>query len=209
MLATESVQVMVRCRPINATEVGDQRKTIVSVDEQLRSVHVSNPKVDEADSGKRFTFDAVFGPDSQQEQVFEAVAMPIIDSVMSGYNGTIFAYGQTGTGKTHTMEGQPEPDQQGVIPRSFSHIFSSIQETGSTKYVIAVSFLEIYNEQIRDLLAQDALSETQRRTQGPKTLDLREAADKSVYVADLRQVEVKSVEEMARLLEVRPVALWR
>ena len=205
MPSVESVQVMVRCRPINSTELGDKRKAILDVDEDQRQVQVSNPKADSGDAGKCFTFDAVFGPSSQQDQVFETVAMPIIDSAMSGYNGTIFAYGQTGTGKTHTMEGQATPDLQGIIPRSFRHIFSSIKEASSTKYMVRVSFLEIYNEQIRDLLAiaQDSLSDSQRRTQAPKHLDLREAADKSVFVDGLRQEPVDSVEGMAHLLQVR------
>lgn len=68
---------------------------------------------------------------------------------MNGFNGTIFAYGQTGTGKTHTMEGTKE--QPGVTPRSFEHIFSAIKSAPDTKkFLVSVAYLEIYNEQVRD-----------------------------------------------------------
>ena len=184
---------------MNSTEKGDNRQPIINVDEEHRQIQVQNPKADDLEGGKQFTFDAVFGPNSQQEAVFRAVALPIIDSVMSGYNGTIFAYGQTGTGKTHTMEGQPGSDIAGIIPRAFIHIFNSIKEAGSTNYMVRVSFLEIYNEQVRDLLAQQNAASNAV----PQALQLRETPDKAVYVDDLRAVPVENVAEMMKLLEVR------
>jgi Kinesin motor domain len=198
MAATESVQVMVRCRPLNAKERSDNRKPIVTMETSRGVVFVRNPKPDAADDSKQFTFDAVFDDESEQGNVFTTVAQPIIDGAMSGYNGTIFAYGQTGTGKTHTMEGQPGGDQQGIIPCSFNYIFGAIGEAGSTKYLVRASFLEIYNETIRDLLAPDAAKHAPG--QG---LNLREAADGGVYVADLRSEVVNSVPTMLRLLQAR------
>lgn len=91
---SETVQVMVRCRPLNSKEISDNRKEIVTLDGSSRQVTLRNPKTDAAaDDAKQFTFDQVFDQASQQSQVFTLVAQPIIDSVMSGYNGTIFAYG--------------------------------------------------------------------------------------------------------------------
>ncbi|RTG91200.1 uncharacterized protein DC041_0009813 [Schistosoma bovis] len=78
------------------------------------------------------------------------VARPIVDKVLEGYNGTIFAYGQTGTGKTFTMEGiRSEPELRGIIPNSFAHIFGAIAKAdANTRFLVRVSYLEIYNEEV-------------------------------------------------------------
>ena len=74
---------------------------------------------------KTFSFDKVFGQYSTQREVFNSMVAPVVDEVMQGFNCTVFAYGQTGTGKTHTMEGNvTDPEQMGIIPRSFKHIFN-------------------------------------------------------------------------------------
>ena len=85
--------------------------------------------------------------------MFETTAQPIVDSVLQGYNGTVFAYGQTGTGKTHTMEGQWDPpEMRGVIPRTFCRIFERIEGTHEQNFLVRASYLEIYNEEVRGLL---------------------------------------------------------
>ncbi len=92
---------------------------------------------------------------------------------MEGYNGTVFAYGQTGCGKSFTMQGIKDPaTQRGIIPRSFEHIFEAIDSSENMKYLVHASYLEIYNEEIRDLLGQDT----------KKKLQLHENPDKGVYV---------------------------
>ena len=92
---------------------------------------------------------------------------------MEGYNGTVFAYGQTGCGKSFTMQGVHNPaSQRGIIPRSFEHIFEAIDSSENMKYLVHASYLEIYNEDIHDLLGPDA----------KKKLDLKEHPDKGVYV---------------------------
>jgi kinesin family member 3B len=192
--ATECVQVMVRCRPMNVKEEGDKRASIVNMEPSNGQVFLKNPRSEEM---KQFTFDAVFDGLASQESVFATVAQPIIDSAMNGYNGTIFAYGQTGTGKTHTMEGQPSDELKGIIPRSFDYIFSSIQDSGDAKYLIRASFLEIYNEAIRDLLAPGAAKHESNRGLG-----LRENRDRGVFVAGLRSEVVESVPAMLDLLKV-------
>ena len=85
------------------------------------------------------------------------MARPIVDNVLEGYNGTIFAYGQTGTGKTFTMEGDRSvAELKGIIPNSFAHIFGHIAKSNDhLKFLVRVSYLEIYNEEVRDLLGKD------------------------------------------------------
>lgn len=76
---------------------------------------------------KTFTFDNVFDWNSTQTAVYSETAKPIVDSVLEGYNGTVFAYGQTGTGKTHTMDGGAGDSERGIIPKTFDQIFEAIQ----------------------------------------------------------------------------------
>lgn len=105
---------------------------------------------------------------------------------MIGYNGTIFAYGQTGCGKTHTMIGvKGDKTQRGIIPNAFDHIFGYFDDQGNKlkKFLIRCSYLEIYNESIRDLLAKN----TEHK------LDLKESPDKGVYVKDLTTCIVKTI----------------
>lgn len=199
---SETVQVMVRCRPLNSKEKTDNRKEIVRLDGSTRQVTLRNPKSDAPDDAKQFTFDQVFDQNSQQDHVFNLVAQPIIDSVMSGYNGTIFAYGQTGTGKTHTMEGRPGPSTQGIIPNAFDYIFAWINETSHVRCLVRASFLEIYNEEVRDLLSPEA-----KNHESGRGLELKETADRGVYVKDLQVVIVEGVPAIKKLLAVRPSTL--
>ena len=109
------MKVMVRARPLNQTEMQKGCQGCVEIDRKLNQVILQDPK---DPSGERiFTFDSVYGPESGQRQVFDETAFPLVESVLQGYNGTIFAYGQTGCGKTHTMMG--EPSESGIIPLAF------------------------------------------------------------------------------------------
>ena len=101
----------------------------------------------DAASQKGFTFDGTYGIDSDTSSIYEDIAYNLVEGVIEGYNGTVFAYGQTGCGKSFTMQGIP--DQRGLIPRSFEHIFESISVTERTKFLVRASYLEIYNEDIR------------------------------------------------------------
>jgi kinesin family member 11 len=102
-------------------------------------------------------FDKVFGEYAPQEDVFLIIGQPMAEEVIKGFNGTIFAYGQSGTGKTYTMEGQdwdgPELGAEaGLIPRTVRHIFEALASLPEEHYAVKVSFLEIYNEELVDLL---------------------------------------------------------
>uniref|UniRef100_A0A8C0JHM0 Kinesin-like protein n=1 Tax=Canis lupus dingo TaxID=286419 RepID=A0A8C0JHM0_CANLU len=196
----DNVKVVVRCRPLNEREKSMCYKQAVSVDEMRGTITVH--KTDSSNEPpKTFTFDTVFGPESKQLDVYNLTARPIIDSVLEGYNGTIFAYGQTGTGKTFTMEGvRAVPELRGIIPNSFAHIFGHIAkaegDTRSTStrkayiFLVRVSYLEIYNEEVRDLLGKD---QTQR-------LEVKERPDVGVYIKDLSAYVVNNADDMDRIM---------
>uniref|UniRef100_A0AAY4A5C8 Kinesin-like protein n=1 Tax=Denticeps clupeoides TaxID=299321 RepID=A0AAY4A5C8_9TELE len=139
-----TIRVMCRFRPLNSSEVmrGDQYI----------------PKFQGEDSviigGKPYAFDRVFQSNTSQEQVYNDCAQKIVKDVLEGYNGTIFAYGQTSSGKTHTMEGSlHDPDGMGIIPRIVQDIFNYIYSMDENlEFHIKVSYFEIYLDKIRDLL---------------------------------------------------------
>jgi len=139
-----------------------------------------------------FTYDAVYDTDSTQQVVYNESAFSLVESVLEGYNGTIFAYGQTGCGKTHTMVGDyGEEDTKGIIPKAFSHIFGFINSSeDDTKFLVRCSYLEIYNESILDLLGGDHDAKH----------DVKEDPDKGIYVNNLTNVIVKSVPEIEKIM---------
>jgi kinesin family member 17 len=119
---SETVKVMVRCRPMNPKEIDRGCQSIVNIDKEYGQISINKPNSGEVN--KTFSFDAVYGADSLQQSVYDESAFPLVESVIEGYNGTIFAYGQTGCGKTHTMMGSYDAeDTQGIIPRAFNHIY--------------------------------------------------------------------------------------
>jgi kinesin family member 11 len=137
-----NVQVAVRCRPLNAEERKLGQPSVVTCDTENKSIKISY-----GPTGKKllksFNFDKVFGTYSRQEEVFDSIVRPIVDETLSGFNCTIFAYGQTGTGKTHTMEGDiHNEDEAGIVPRSVKAILEQL-EAGGLEFTIRVSFLEL------------------------------------------------------------------
>lgn len=192
------MKVVVRCRPMSQQELAELRKPILDVHEDTASITIERPTsiLSSGESCKRFTFDHVFGQTSTQHDVYEKTGFTIVENVLEGYNGTVFAYGQTGTGKTFTMVG-PQPVQadselRGLIPRAFSHIFDSIKSTSGSRFLLHVSYLEIYNEEIRDLLSKN-----------PKgRLELHDRPDSGVYVKDLSNVFVDNVEQIQKVLTI-------
>ncbi|KAL6762472.1 kinesin-2 motor subunit FLA8 [Haematococcus lacustris] len=189
---SECVKVVLRCRPLNSKELNDGRERIVEMDCKTGSVTLRNPKADSNESPKVFTFDAVYDWNSSQVAIYEETAKPIVNSCMEGYNGTIFAYGQTGTGKTHTMAGANTPELMGIIPRTFEHIFETVEASSGAQWMVRASFLEIYNEEVRDLLSKD-----------PKNkLEVKEHKDSGVYVKGLNAFVVKGVPELRNVLDV-------
>lgn len=148
---------------------------------------------------RTFTFDVIYGEDSHQQQVYDECGFSLVESVLEGYNGTMFAYGQTGCGKTHTMMGPASSlddkasnqDERGIIPRTVRHIFGFIDASEKEKkFLVRCSYLEIYNEQILDLLGKN----------NAVNLQIKEDPNKGIYVKDLTTVIVKSVPELEKIL---------
>jgi kinesin family member 5 len=121
-MSSVNVKVVVRVRPQNKIETSRGGAPCVTVNKENTEINV-----DDGYNAQKWTFDCVFAPNSTQPQVFEFVGAPVVDAVFQGYNGTIFAYGQTSSGKTHTMTGPDgtfsDPMQAGVIPRCIDAIF--------------------------------------------------------------------------------------
>ncbi|KVH99197.1 Kinesin, motor domain-containing protein [Cynara cardunculus var. scolymus] len=188
--ADPHVKVVARIRPPNSHERGDYTVRKVSDD----SVSVGD---------RKFTLDAVIDSKSSQEDVFQLVGVPMVKSAMAGYNTSILAYGQTGSGKTYTLWGPPSAmveDQsangnQGIVPRIFQMLFTEIQrerdqaEGKQINYQCRCSFLEIYNDQIGDLL-----DPTQRN------LEIKDDAKHGFYVENLTEEYVTGYEDVTQIL---------
>ena len=142
-----------------------------------------------------YTFDHIFDMDSTQDDVYKISAVPAVESLISGFNSTIFAYGQTGTGKTYTMEGFSYDylsPKKGLIPRAIENIFKYIENNSNsnTTFIIRVTYLQIYNESIDDLLKSEK-----------KHLTIRENHKKGIYVEGLSEWAVCSPNDIYALLE--------
>lgn len=133
----------------------------------------------------KFIFDRLFDEDATQNEIYESTTKPSIDAVLNGYNSTIFAYGATGCGKTYTISGTPE--NPGVIFLAVKELFNRIQNQEDKHITVQVSYLEIYNEMIKDLLNIET---------NPKRLTLLENQNKEITVSNLTLVDAGNVEEV-------------
>ncbi|KAF3045607.1 kinesin motor protein cin8 [Didymella heteroderae] len=153
-----NINVVVRCRGRNDREVRENSGVVVSTN-GIKGNIVDLSMGPSALSNKTYQFDKVFSPAADQEMIFNEVVAPIIDEVLDGFNCTIFAYGQTGTGKTYTMTGDisdvlPLPDAAGIVPRVLYELFDKLGRE-ETENSVKCSFIELYNEELRDLCAAD------------------------------------------------------
>ncbi|CAK9807339.1 Kinesin-like protein Klp61F [Anthophora plagiata] len=195
----QQIQVFVRVRPINNREKNNKCTTIVEVPNN-KEVIVHERPYDKL--SKKYKFDNVFGPSSKQIEVYNIVVNPLLDQVLAGYSCTVFAYGQTGTGKTFTMEGinsdstlhWQSDSSAGIIPRSLSHLFDKLQSLEAQEYTIRVSFLELYNEDLFDLLAPN--------DDGSKIRLYEDTSKKgAVIIHGLEEVTVHNKSEVYKILE--------
>ena len=188
----DNVRVAIRVRPLNDRERSEAAKTSISISEGQNTL-----SLEVKSEFKSFTFDYVATDTISQSEIFEAIGKPIADSCLSGYNSTIFAYGQTGAGKTFTILGpsqDPEDIQRGLLPRCFEYIFNSVQdltEQQQIQFLVKCSYLEIYQEQINDLLDPS-----------PQNLQLREDMKRGVYVEGLIEEVVSDIWETRNLLRI-------
>ncbi|KAI9182153.1 hypothetical protein LWI28_022606 [Acer negundo] len=139
----DSISVTIRFRPLSDREYqrGDEIAWYADGDKIVRNQY--NPAT-------AYAFDKVFGQHSNSQEVYDVAAKPVVKAAMEGVNGTVFAYGVTSSGKTHTMHG--DQNSPGIIPLAIKDVFSMIQDTPGREFLLRVSYLEIYNEVINDLL---------------------------------------------------------
>ncbi|GAB2295661.1 Belongs to the TRAFAC class myosin-kinesin ATPase super [Dionaea muscipula] len=185
------VKVIVRMRPLRKDEEGG--------DIMVEKLSNDSLTID----GQTFTFDSVADTEATQLDIFQLVGDPLVENCLGGYSSSVFAYGQTGSGKTYTMWGPANSlleenllsDQQGLTPRVFERLFARINEKQikhadkQLKYQCRCSFLEIYNEQIRDLLDP-----------GQKNLQIREDVKSGVYVENLTEESVATMKDVIQIL---------
>ncbi|XP_028036943.1 kinesin-like protein Klp68D [Bombyx mandarina] len=211
----ECVKVVVRCRPLSEREKKegydevkksrqeqkwyerlssrnpvDNKKfqgpvQVVKVWPERGAVQVYNPKGQD----KLFTYDAAYDSSADTQTIYDEMVRPLVASVLDGFNGCVFAYGQTGTGKTHTMEGTP--DHEGVIPRAFRHIWAHIENNASpdVTHLVSCSYVELYLEDVRDLLSKDC-----------KKLTIRGQELNGFYIPEMTSIVCKSAAEMVRVM---------
>ncbi|XP_051132208.1 kinesin-like protein KIN-5C [Andrographis paniculata] len=204
-----NVQVLLRCRPFSDDEVRNNAPQVVTCNDYHREVSVSQ-NIAGKHIDRVFTFDKVFGPNAKQKDLYDQAIVPIVNEVLEGFNCTIFAYGQTGTGKTYTMEGECKrskagpkgelPPEAGVIPRAIKQIFDTL-ESQNAEYSVKVTFLELYNEEITDLLAPEDLSRVAAEDKQKKQLPLMEDGKGGVLVRGLEEEIVTCASEIFTLLE--------
>ena len=152
----DNIQVLVRVRPLNSREREEDTKPCIKVNED------GSLTLDTKPEPKKFTFDWIGAENTTQHTIFTTVGEPMIAACLEGFNCCIFAYGQTGAGKTFTMQGRGldsdvnDVQTRGLQPRVFDYIFKRVQEETradrNVEYLISSTYLEIYNEHIKDLV---------------------------------------------------------
>ena len=186
--STSLINVICRFRPLNQREVEISPLSCASFPSSTSVIITPQEQ-----APLTFTFDRVFSPSSTQEEIYEFSGRPIVESVMQGFNGTVFAYGQTASGKTFTMTGdQGDPVKMGITPRMVTTVFDIIDNASENfEFTVKVSFCEIYLEKISDLL------DTTKQN-----LKIRENKSKGVYIADLSETYVTGDFDVHELLRI-------
>ncbi|KAG2455162.1 hypothetical protein HYH02_000978 [Chlamydomonas schloesseri] len=193
-IENDSVRVFVRVRPATSQELThDKHEQCLSV---IGSRSIQLNIKEKQNTTHAFNFDQVLPENTTQQDVFDLAGVAAVDNCLAGYNSSIFAYGQTGAGKTFTIIGNiSNPEKRGLAPRVFDYLFSKIGENENTrgpetvKYNCRASFLEIYNENIGDLLSPSG-----------HNLPIREDPEKGPYVEGLTEPPALNVDEMLSLL---------
>lgn len=208
----DNLKVVIRVRPALSREIDDGLpfRSIVLLSNENKSINlveylgaeltekerqrewIENPNLFQL---HRFSFDHAFDMDATQQEVYEVTAKPAIMSVLEGYNSTVFAYGQTGTGKTYTMEGftySSSDMNRGIIQRSIEEIFNYIEQfsNSNTKFMVRAGYIQIYNEMISDLLKSEKTN-----------LQIREDKKKGVYVEGQSEWAVRTPSDIYALLK--------
>ena len=201
----ENITCYVRCRPLNSREL-ELNANCIEISKDKKSISLKN-------YDHNYTYDKIFPAETDQKTIFQEIGLPLVKKFLSGYNSTIFAYGQTGTGKTHTIIGPLESlfddknENFGLIPNILSFLFEQKEEAKkiikeSTKekvekvdYNLSCSCIEIYNEQLIDLLNNNTQFD-----KADEILKIREDPKKGMYIENLTEQEISSAKKAKELL---------
>ncbi|XP_063996169.1 kinesin-like protein KIF27 isoform X2 [Pogoniulus pusillus] len=182
------VKVAVRVRPLLFKEVLHNHQTCVRLVPNTQQIIIGKDHV--------FTFDFVFGKTSTQEEIYTVCIKPLLVSLTNGYNATVFAYGQTGSGKTYTIGGGPiasvAEDEKGIIPRAIEELFHHISENRNIDFHVKVSYIEVYKEELRDLLELETSA---------KELHIREDEKGNTVIIGAKELHVECADEVISLLK--------
>ena len=191
------VVVGCRARPLNATEIELGNKEVwKTTSKSISNIVDKNAEGSGSKNRARtYFYDYVFKPDTTTANVFDKMGKPIIDSALEGYNGTIFAYGQTSSGKTHTLMG--DTNDPGIIILAIHEVFDHIHNSPDIEFLVRVSYVEIYNENIKDLF--DTSKDNKNKKKGG--LKIMDDPVRGPYVKDLKEVIVLSPEHVLELIK--------
>ncbi|XP_050185652.1 kinesin-like protein KIF27 isoform X2 [Myiozetetes cayanensis] len=182
------VKVAVRVRPLLSKEILHNHQVCVRLVPNAKQIIIGKDHV--------FTFDFVFGKSSTQEEVYTVCIKPLLVSLTEGYNATVFAYGQTGSGKTYTIGGDHiasvAVDEKGIIPRAIQELFQHISENPNINFYVKVSYIEVYKEELRDLLELET---------SVKELHIREDEKGNTVIVGAKEFQVECADEVISLLE--------
>ena len=186
--STNNIIVAVRVRPLSELEIRKNAKKVIQVldnnllvllDPKIEYLNIEGARTRSKE--KKYAFDVVLSEEASQEQVFEKTTEFLIDGIVNGYNASVFAYGPTGTGKTYTIIGESE--KPGVMIQTFVSLFSEIEKLSRDReYKLSLSYLEIYNENIRDLLNPSR-----------EGLDIREDPQRGMVISGLTEILAPSI----------------
>jgi hypothetical protein len=195
-----NVKVAVRCRPMSSKETARGCQNIILIS----GTKITINGVDAQHESKDFTFDFCYGPDSEQNSVYLDLGQPMLKQALDGFNATVFAYGQTGSGKSFSMMGtDSDPNLKGIIPQLNDDLFVKVKEkltlmqekaekensNAKTKFMVSASFLEVYNEEIKDLL-----------NPSDRKLKIHEHPKQGIYVEDLCELVVRDSKDLLKLI---------
>ena len=195
---SNAIYVAVRARPLNSREKGLKSAVCISMSGNTTTI-TKHSEGKEGDA-RQFTYDQSYWWDEAQDKVYNDLGKGTIEKAIEGFNGTVFAYGQTGSGKTYSMMGY---NGDGIIPRLNKDLMVAVKTARETdpsnEFLVTVSYLEIYNEVVKDLL-----------NPSDKHLKIREHPDMGIYVEGLAELVVENEDSIAELIEqgnkVRAVA---
>lgn len=191
---SSNIKVICRIRPTNANETADKSNILITELQDNNDNTSLAVRGKESGHAHSFTFDRVFGPESTQQDIYSYSIKSTVEDVLSGYNGTILAYGQTGSGKSYTMLGPSIKDDltKGLIPRISDELFDRIKNgSNNIEYTVSISIMEIYLEQIKDLLVDNN-----------SKLSIHEDRENGIHVKGLSHGFISNTKELYKFIKM-------